>query len=574
MTYFRQTPSSARHGLMSKAMLASALMFCAIAHAGQTLPGYSEHLFELPADSERLLVIDRESSGLSDLLVLSGDTFHLYRQHPDHGFDFSSADASLSLPGRAVGWDLSRHYRDSRGTEGWTLLALIDGERVSAWPLQDEGFGPEQVLLEAADGFLSPGIHPLNFSTDITGNGLDDLIIPGAGELLLRIRNVDGSYQPALSINTEMRLSTTLHSGREFNDSVGQSVTIPMLQLRDVNADGYPDLIADTAERLDVFLANGSGSGAYFPTEPTFSVDRLAIRERLGEFDIDQLDFSNLTGALALTHEETLQDVTGNGIDDLILREGGRIALYLGREDGISLETPHQILRSGGNVLTTFLHDENDNGRPDLWLWRVEQVSVGDLFLWLAVSGSVNIEAFVYHNEGDSFARRPGRRITVTLRFPSAVRMISSVMDIRGRAREMEAYIPTVTANLGNGELQDLLVLLEDQVQLFRNAMTSQSASDDDRFLASLDYSRSRDNYEIDIRRLISEFEISINQEVRQLQAEGRSPDASHTLPVAQQRGDIMSTDLNGDGLDDVIVFLERNNERVSGILLLSGGPR
>jgi len=532
------------------------------------MDGYSRHEFSLPPDTERVLVVDANNNSLSDLLVIAGRDLLLFLQNPGYGFDFSQEDSRISLPGSSAGWDISSTFPGPDGEPTLTVLALIDGNQVLAWSVTNGAFGEAVTVLDDAGGFPGPGIHQLAFARDINGSGREDLVIPGAGELLLYIRNNDGSYQPAIRILSEMRVSTSLDNARDINNNVGQTVNIPMLQLRDVNGDGRPDLISDTSERLDVFFASSRNGEDYFPNEPTFSIDRLEIRERLGAFDVDQIDFSNLTGILALTHEEILQDVNGNGIDDVILREGGRVALFLGNEDGVDLSTPQQILRSGGNVLTTFLHDENDNGRPDLWLWRVEQVSLADLFVWLAISGSINIEAFVYHNEGDSFARRPARRVTVTLRFPSAVRMISSVRDIRSRARDMDSVIPAARANISNNEMQDLLVLLENQVEIFYNALSREADSDEDRFLASLDYRRDRNNYEIDVRRIIDNFEIDINRDVRQVR--GRSPDTTLALPTSQQRGDIMAMDLNNNNKDDVLIFLERSNEAVTGIVLLS----
>lgn len=232
---------------------------------------------------------------------------------------------------------------------------------------------------------------------------------------------------------------------------------------------------------------------------------------------------------------------------------------------------PRQVLRSGGNVLTVFLHDEDDDGRQDLWLWRVEPISVGDLFLWLAISGSVNVEAFVYRNEGDSFARRPARQITVALKFPSAVRLLSSVVDIREQARAVRdtRTIPTAVASLsGLGNAGDLVVLLEQQVQVFHNAVEATAPPAEDRFLASLDYARNRDNYEIDVRRIIDEFEIEQNSELNAVQ--GREPDQQLTLEQAIRNGEVVPVSLNGDARDELFVFLQRSREEITGTLLLS----
>src|SRR5690606_28458347 len=152
-----------------------------------------------------------------------------------------------------------------------------------------------------------------------------------------------------------------------------------------------------------------------------------------------------------------------------------------------------------------------------LWLWRIEPVSVGDLFLWLAISGSINVEAFVYPNEGSSFARRPTRQLTVTLRFPSAIRLLGAVTDIREQADSVRETrtIPTAVANVtGVASAQDLLVLLDQQVEVFLDSMPSEPTAEQDAFLASLDYSRERDDYVIDVQRLINEFEIEQNAEL------------------------------------------------------------
>lgn len=544
----------------------------ASAQPDAALPGYRSLPFTLPGDTERLLLVDADRDGLTDLLSVAPTRISLYFQRPaaaGGGFDFSAPDTSVALEGRSIGWELSENYPDAQGESAFSLLALVDGSRVLQWPIRERQFAAPVEVLGGLAAFAGAGVNRLHFSRDINSDGLDDLIIPGAGTLQLHIRNPDASYQAPLNVQSDMQINTTLFIRQGLERDVGQALRIPLIALRDVNNDGRPDLISETEERFDVFLA--SASGDYFPQAPSYSVDRLEIRERLGNFDFDQLDFSNLTGMLALTHEELLQDVDGDGIDDFVLREGGKVSLFAGTATGMDFSQPRQVLRSGGNVLTTFLHDENEDGRPDLWLWRVESVSVGDLFLWLAIAGSINVDAFVYPNEGESFARRPSRQLTVALKFPSAVRMLSSVIDIREQARALEdaTILPTEIAQIGGVEsTRDLLVLLEDQVQVFMGAMEPPAAEPEDQFLASLNYSRSRNDYEIDIRRFIDEFEIEQNSELRRV--DGRTPDHALTLTDAMRNGDLQAASLNDDGLDDVFVFLTRGREQISGLLLLS----
>lgn len=552
------------------------------AHAQSDASEFQQIAFTLHADTERVLVLDLDRDGLKDLVAVQKQTLAFYFQRSNSAagaarFDFSAPDAELTLPGMATGWDFPALSGMDSSNEP-ALVALVDGQQVLQWQFQDRQLSAPQTLIAADSGllsgsFLAQGAWQLNFYQDINNDGRADLVVPGPGVMNLLIRNADGSFQAALSVQSDSQQRVVLNAGNELNREIGQALRIPMMSLRDVNGDSFPDLISDTDTRLDVFLA--SRSGDYFPSMPSYSIDREAVRERLGEFDVDQLDFANLTGVLALTHEELLQDVNGDGIDDFVLREGGRVALHLGQRSGdssvMNLEQPNQILRSSGNVLSIFLADENEDGRPDLWLWRVDQVSIGDVFLWLAVSGTINIEAFVYPNEGEQFARRPSRQITVALRFPSVVRMIGSVEEVRERVRSVDAVIPwtraQVTADAANG-LDDLLVLMNDQVEVFYEQLQVEAPQADDRFLASLGYARDRNNYEIDLRRVIDAFNVDVNREVSE--ARTREADLRVPLPESAARGNIVATDLNNNGIDDIFVFLNRDRESVRGLLFLN----
>ncbi len=438
------------------------LLFCSSLLAA---PDYRQQPFRLPAMTESLVVADMNGDGLMDLLAVVDQSIRVYFQTAQ-GFDFEQQFQQISFDANAVGWDLSNRFSNNGST---ALIALLDGRQLLAWEF-DGSTPPQPRQIEAnLPGFLSRGINRLHFARDINGDQADDLIIPGAGQLHLLINNGDNSFQPPLSIQSEMRLRSALNNNR-FNRSAGQAISIAQLELRDVNADGNHDLISRTEESLDVFLANPGGT-AWFPPRASYSLDIAAIEAQLGEFDIDNLDFSNLTGVLALTHEEILEDVDGDGIEDLLLREGGKVSLFGGSSDGMNFQQPRQVLRSGGNVLTTFLYDENEDGLKDLWLWRVEPVSVGDVFVWLALSGSIAIEAFIYPNDGERFARRPARRITVDLRFPSVMRLANAYEDLN---RSTETVAPGDIPPHRLAEVDDdysagdLLVLLEQRARAGR----------------------------------------------------------------------------------------------------------
>ncbi len=532
----------------------------------ELLKGYSQQAFRLPAEAELLLVADADHDGLGDILVLQDNEISIYFQDAG-GFDFGTAQQQLLLNGNSVGWDISFNYQSPQ--QGMSIIALMDGNRVDAWHFQGRSIIGPETLHSGLNGFLGQGVTRLHFSRDINADGLDDLVIPGAGTLNLSIRNPDGSYQSAISVESEVQLNTSLNPG-QLERQTGQALVIPLMELRDVNADGFADLISSTEDKLDVFLANQDGA-RYFQQIPSYSLDIAAIREELGEFDIDSLDFSNLTGVLALTHEEILEDINGDGISDLLLREGGKVSLFNGTATGMDFDQPAQVLRSGGNVLSTFLYDENEDGLKDLWLWRVEPISVGDVFLWLAVSGSVAVEAFIYPNEGDRFARRPARKVTVQLKFPSVIRLATSVLEITREVREAGNAAPVTyrTANLdADPSRQDLLVMIQNNIEIFLNGIEPEP--ENEQFLAGLGYTRNRNEYTIDVRSIIDTMSVNGKYNLEQLKSRGA--DFQITLDQAVNNGDIIAVEFNGDQKDDLIVFLQHSSSDIEGLLLISQG--
>ena len=523
---------------------------------------YRSQPFVFPLESENLIVTDTNGDGLRELITLIDRSIRVYFQD-EKGFDFESGYRDIELPGSAVGWDISTNYGQN---DHASIIALIDGHEVLAWHIDGDTISLPESIITGLPGFLSSGVNRLHFSRDINGDSLEDLIIPGTGNLHLYITNGNGIYESGLSINSESRLRTEL-SG-ELERRTGQAIRIPVMELRDVNGDGANDLISQTDERLDVFISNRAAN-AYFPMTPSYSLDIAEIEERLGEFDIDNLDFSNLTGLLALTHEEVLDDVNGDGIEDLLLREGGKVSLFEGTTNGMELTQPKQVLRSGGNVLSTFLYDENEDGLKDLWLWRVEPISVGDIFIWLALSGSIAIEAFIYPNEGERFSRRPTRKLTIELQFPSVIRLATSFQELAEEAREMRSVglTPTNKANVDNNfDGDDLLVLVNNQVQIFLNSIEPEDSSTT--FLGGLGYARDKDDYTINIRNLIEN--ISITENLRLASVDGITADLSIKLDTVVKNGDIIPALLNADSIDDIFVFTQHDNSYIQGILLLS----
>ncbi len=539
------------------------LIACSLSSVVRADLDYRQQSFLLPGNAEQLVVADINADGLKELITVVDQSLRIYLQDAN-GFDFDSGFTTLAFTDEAIGWDVAYgHSRDNNAA----IVTLHNGAEARAWTLSGHGELQEERIASNLPGFISKGVNRLHFSRDINADSHADLVIPGAGIINILINDGAGQFQAPLTIRSNMRLRTQLDINR-FNRSAGQAVRIPVLELRDLNGDGADDLVSRTEEVLAVFLADPAGEN-YFPSSPSYALDILAIEEQLGELDIDNLDFSNLTGILALTHEEILDDVNNDGIEDLLLREAGKVSLFRGLPDGMDLTQPQQVLRSGGNVLSTFLYDENEDGLKDLWLWRVEPISVGDIFVWLALSGSVAVEAFIYPNDGERFARRPSRKVSINLRFPSVMRLTNAYQDLSSQARELENSPPqpSLAAHL-NGQLdrQELLLMVNDQVQVFLDRIEPENQETE--FLGGLGYTRQRDEYTIDIGDIINDV-ARADADWKQA-ITGREPDSRVQLGEESGLGDLVSARLNDDDYDDVFIFTGHDASQIRGLLLLS----
>ena len=91
---------------------------------------------------------------------------------------------------------------------------------------------------------------------------------------------------------------------------------------------------------------------------------------------------------------------------------------------------------------------------------------------------------------------------------------------------------------------------------------------EDSPFLGSLNYTRSRDNYEIDFREIISNIAVSKNPLIEKVTED--EADLSIALNTNVNNGDVVPVLLNADTLDDIFIFTDYDGSNINGILLLS----
>lgn len=564
--------------------------------------------FTLSNIKEHIIPIDMDGDGLKDLLCSKDSVISIYFQQKEGdnpgAFNFSKPDISMELPGDAVGWDVD--YAPAEPTENThgskRLIAIVEGTSAMAWSVQDRTLSPPVMLLEDLPGYLPKGAYPLNFIRDVNEDGLTDIILPGNGKLHIYLQDDCGTYKSNIFINTYMGLASALKASSNITGEVGQSIFIPAMTIRDVNNDGHNDVISKVDNITEVFLCQTDGR---FPDEPSYRIDLDSMTSPQKEFDLDNLDLSNILNSVSSGPQQTLLDLDGDKIEDLLLLDNGKITVYAGTADGMDLTKPRQILKSSGNVIaafpavipdtdekkstreaiTTFINENHDETKlKDLVLIRLPDISVGDIFTWLVFSKNLDIDFFIYKNRGEIFEKRPGRKITLTLKLPSVLKLFKFANDEQN-SEQNPASIMVVHAALNETRhKKDRLVLRDNTIQGFQAQDDTQDDEiDEDVFneimdlLDRLGFSLNEDHYILDIDKMMENLPELGNFELLALIDE--QPDFSIDITPylnntvkekAALEQSISAVEMNGDSRDDIFLFTNRDDNGVSGTLFLS----
>lgn len=536
------------------------------ASAPETKDPFVVQPFHFPAATTKLIPADLDGDGLRDLVCVTPGKFSVYRQRST-GFDFSKA-ATLELTTDAVGWtivDVANTGRDS-------ITALVEGLEVRTWPFdpESETFGEGIVLASELGAVVPGGFYPLSFARDVDGDHDVDLVIPGNGVFHVHIRQDDGTFERRLSVVAEMNVQQRLEPDGDLKARIGQTLSIPLFSIRDVNGDGRIDLRSETEDRLEVFLANEAG----FPGRtPSFTLDIGAIRDRVGPAHGDDFDTSNLMAPATRVVQVESKDVDGDAIDDLVILHAGDVDLYRGKKTGIDTSKIDQRLKTSGNVMGFAVEDEDLDGKQDLWLVRAEDVSLADAMLWLVTPGSFKIDFLVYRFETERFAKRPSRRIGLTLRFPPILAFIKEMQEVDISVVQA-GDVTAETADLtGSGARQDIVVLENAVLRAYHGKVQKAASLPATGGLLSgvlriTDYSPDVDDYTIDLDKMIDLIPTPGKDLVELV--EGSEPDVEIPLPGASEHPGVSLIDLNRDGSDDLLVIYDVDDDGLRGAIVLS----
>ena len=534
--------------------------------AGPGAPAASGYVVSDP--QTRLGLRDLDGDGRKDLLVVAPEGLSWRRLRDDGTFP-AVDDGLLAWPSTTVGWTVADLDADGR-TE---VVLLIDGARVATVGPGEQGalvLSPD--VIPDAGGFLPRGIRRVNFVRDVDGDGRLDLVIPGNGKFLIRLRKEDG-WAPALPVGFQASVSIELGDPGRLDARFAQDVQIPWFTLQDVDGDGKTDLVSETEQVAQFHLARPA-----LPEKPTWTLDLAALAAEVpkpSRFDLDNL-LSNVDPQV----NWKVADLDGEAPNDLVVQRGGTISVHLGGSVGPKLDAPDQVLKASGNVLYFLLRDVNKDKLPDLQLLRGDTISIGQALQLLVVPGSLDFDVFSYINEGGKFARKPSVRTTLSLRIPALLGFLDDIKDMTEDYKTRREVPAQAAALERDGARDDVVDVLPGQVPegggapgpgalgVWRRAVPEgfqpgglgelKKFGPDELLeqyaLNRLDALSDGGTLSItidDIRKLVM---VTPGYDLRQATGD-RAPDARWPLPFAAEGATLRVEDIDGDGRDDVVVM-------------------
>jgi hypothetical protein len=437
--------------------LAGAALAGALAQATPALPQFTPKTLRLPGPVSGLSTIDLDGDGRRELLVGGAHGLAVRGLEENAPERFHAEQGSA----RSLAWCVVE--RKGARDELW----LVDDEgSVKRVELGAEGAAAREVL-KAGRLVLPSGVFSFPFARDLDGDGASDLALPVPTGLKLWFGRPDATFAVGASVRHRISVDLGFPAPGQGHPDANVDVSVPSFDVADQNGDGHPDLAFESSDRMQFFWSDAKG---HLPEAPTFEIDLEEIRQKLGGDDEGVIDPSNLFKMLKGQVTATVKDLDGDGCADLLLRQGPKVALYGGTKGdvdggGVDRSKALQVLKTSGNLIATFVADDNGDGKLDLCMLQAADVSIGELLLWVVAGGKLELDLYTYFQEERlRFARSPSHKRRLVIDIPNLL-TITNEIEKNQQIKELGdqlSRLPVPFDGDGDGQATDLAVVTRD----------------------------------------------------------------------------------------------------------------
>jgi hypothetical protein len=225
----------------------------------------------------------------------------------------------------------------------------------------------------------------------------------------------------------------------------------------------------------------------------------------------------------------------------------------------------------------------DDDRRPDLVLFKYQVPSVARIVAALAIGLRSEIEVIGYVNDGDPvFSRRPAYRSTFVVKVPPLLQLVGELEEIVERFRQVARPLQGLTSGDFDGDgRDDVLRLVGDQMEIYRSKpedpplIDLASASGREllgnfglyKLVQKTLFEKPRRDVSIDGAIALANDVVATMQGATTL---GREPTLRVPVPAeaARRVDQILTQDIDGDGRDDIILYVEPDLAPKAGVAL------
>ncbi len=411
-------------------MMIAALLGCALLQAA------SEPV-RIRSVPDHIAVVDLDGDGALEMVAVRGGKAHLL-----HGAEV----APLELPGRATLWTVADLGRS--GVE--QFLVLVDGKELRPVRLSEGELELAPAILTGLDATPPMGLHTAAFVRDLDGNGWPDLVLPRAGAVRIWHGSADG-FHVGPEVEGLARLSlATGERGEGLLEHYERALSVPEPDTEDISGDGRPDLLVRHDTSVSQYVAGASG----FPEQASVEIELDDFRQ---DFSEKSLDLTNLTKLLKYIVVDEWADLNGDGIQDLLVLSNGKVRIFLGGDQGVSLDNKKRPVKLDGNIFYAKVAQIDDDGIPDLVLIGVQDLGLAELAFSLITSFRLRFDFYAFRGKGDgSFHPRMYKQKKVVV---EGGRLLKVIDENQEQLSQMREAVVRVGDFNGDGKRDDLAML-------------------------------------------------------------------------------------------------------------------
>jgi len=400
---------------------------------------------------------------------------------------------------------------------------------------------------------------------DLNGDERADLIVPldHACEMWLsREAPVGGSTDNGNGGGSQLRRVGTIAVDVErwrrmraevLSDRLTDSFSIPQLRTADVNGDGRADLIVKHSRTRSWHMQREDGT---IPAEPDVFLDLRIFRDTSPEAVLRPGRI--LAGSNRARFQE--RDLDGDGIPDYIIAHRRKVWVFHGDKNRPQFSEPSTILKVSDELTGMIAVNLDNDGLPDLLLFKVQIPSLTSLVLGALKSWEVQIRVLGYANDGGrKFERAPKWRNDLTVKLPPLLKLIRQRAELLKRFEDVtRLFGKQRVANVLGGESNEVLSRNEthNRIDVWRSPKDAGEYLDLEATMRRLLFEDKNTTW--DIERFFNFMSSLANREAMRLTG-GRKPDLTVPLrnPSRYTFIDWQLADFDGDGRDEILIQYE-----------------